>query len=136
MAKWFWHVVVIITVAGNSLAVCSVANAEDSALYKWTDEQGTVTFSDNPMTMPPKQSKRLKKRASLKAEPRQVQLDQDKSPIMNEAEQGFETYPACTIRRGRPAVSVHRYTYGRGKSSGDPEIGDQEMFKPSITGKV
>ncbi len=49
----------IIAVVLDSTSVCSVANADDSATFEWSDDKGTVTFSDNPMRVPDKYGKRF-----------------------------------------------------------------------------
>lgn len=85
-------VVFIIAEVWNWTAICSVANADDSATYEWTDDKGTVTFSDNPITIPGKYSKRIKKRESVKGEPPQVQFDEDSSPNIEKSKQVGEIY--------------------------------------------
>ena len=82
----------IITVLWNSTTACSVANASDSATYEWTDDKGTVTFSDNPTQIPGKYSKQVKKRETVKGETPQVRLDQDSSPKRKQSSQRVEIY--------------------------------------------
>ena len=82
----------IIAVVWDSTSVCLVANADDSATYEWTDDKGTVTFSDNPMQIPDKYNKRVKKRATVKGETPQVRFDQNSSPIRRQTTQKAEIY--------------------------------------------
>ncbi len=89
MSRWFWQAMIIITVVVNWAAVCSAANADDPAIFKWTNEQGTIIFTDDPTAMP-RSDKQPKKREPVKGESRQVQLDQDISPIKNETKQERE----------------------------------------------
>lgn len=76
----------------NWTTVCSVANAADSATYEWTDEKGTVTFTDNPMTIPGNHPKQVKQRETIKGEPPQVQYDQDSSQNRKQLPQEEEIY--------------------------------------------
>lgn len=50
-------------------------NGSDSGLYEWTDEGGTLNFSDNPLQIQGKYRKGAKKRESISGEvlPSQVQ---------------------------------------------------------------
>jgi hypothetical protein len=82
----------IIAVVWDSTSVCLVANADDSATFEWTDDKGTVTFSDNPMQIPDKYNKRVKKRATVKGETPQVRFDQNSSPIRRQPTQKAEIY--------------------------------------------
>jgi hypothetical protein len=83
----------IIAVVLDSTSVCSVANADDSATFEWTDDKGTVTFSDNPTLIPDKYGKRVKKRATIKGEtPQVVQYDRNSSPIRREPTHKAEIY--------------------------------------------
>jgi hypothetical protein len=48
--------------------VCAAPDGADSGLYQWTDESGTVNFSDNSRNIPAKYEKGVKIRDSMKAE--------------------------------------------------------------------
>ncbi len=85
-------VIFVLATAWDRNAVPSVANAEDSDTYEWTNDEGTVTFSDNPMTIPGKYSKQIKTRETVKGEPQQVRLEPDSSPNKVQSKQEVETY--------------------------------------------
>jgi hypothetical protein len=103
MAKAFRHEVVerllislfaafITAMVWNWTVVCSVANAADSATYEWTDERGTVTFTDNPMTIPDNHTNQVKQRESVKGEPSRGQYGQDSSLTSKQSPQEEEIY--------------------------------------------
>ena len=49
-------------------AACAAPKGADSGLYQWTDESGTVNFSDNSRNIPAKYEKGVKIRDAIKAE--------------------------------------------------------------------
>jgi lipoprotein-anchoring transpeptidase ErfK/SrfK len=63
----------------GSGSVYSVADADDTGVFRWTDEHGTVVFTDDPMNLPPKSGKPAKKKAAARVEARQAQKDGDHS---------------------------------------------------------
>lgn len=58
------------------LAICLVSpgvvyaepGGMESCMYQWTDNSGTVHFTDNPMRIPEKHSGKVRKRESIKGE--------------------------------------------------------------------
>jgi len=50
-------------------------------MYQWVDEGGTVTFTDNPMSMPGKYAKKVKKRESIRGDPMPAAV-RDDAPLM------------------------------------------------------
>jgi hypothetical protein len=46
-------------------AACSDQSEADSRMYQWTDDSGTVSFTDNPIRIPKKYLKKAKKRDSM-----------------------------------------------------------------------
>lgn len=75
-----------------SASVCPGVRAEDSATYEWTDDQGTVTFSDNPARIPDNQRKRIKKRAAITGEASQAVIEQKTAPVKKQQPQRVESY--------------------------------------------
>jgi hypothetical protein len=47
------------------IAACSDQSEADSRMYQWTDDSGTVSFTDNPIRIPKKYLKKVKKRDSM-----------------------------------------------------------------------
>lgn len=79
MANRLWQIIVVMTIAGIGSVIGSVAGADDTGVFRWTDEHGTVVFTDDPMMLPPKTGKDVKKKAVARPETRQVQPDRDNS---------------------------------------------------------
>jgi len=53
-------------------------NGSDPGMYQWTDESGTVNFSDNPIEIPGEYEKGAKKRDSIKREASPHQAENSK----------------------------------------------------------
>ncbi len=66
---WIWFIP-----SGDAIPA---SNGGDSGLYQWTDENGTISFSDNVKSVPGK--KGVRKRASIKGEVPSDQTRQEKA---------------------------------------------------------
>jgi hypothetical protein len=68
-------------------AICADNSSIDAepAVYQWVDDNGTVNFSDNPMRIPGKYSKKIKKRQSIQSDTLPTEFSRHK-PVEKQAE--------------------------------------------------
>jgi Domain of unknown function (DUF4124) len=61
------------------LGVCSDPNGVDAEMYQWTEDSGTINYSDNPMSVPREYGNKVKKRDSITGEARPNQVRNEES---------------------------------------------------------
>jgi len=82
------------------LAICFIPmrvafpaqNGADSGLYQWTDEGGTVHYSDNPLKIPGKYEKGVKIRDSIKGKNSPDQTQKEKTAMQKPANTTGQLY--------------------------------------------
>jgi hypothetical protein len=79
----------IFAVVWNTTTVASTAG---SVTYEWTDDQGTVIFSDNPNQIPNKYIKKVKTRGSVKGEKQQLIFDEPSNLKQSQPKRTEEVY--------------------------------------------